>query len=137
MKKIIFLLCFVCLAAVVANADDFSGTWKVVTAIYNDTYMGEIKYPQRFTIENNNGDMSGHYTDQHGFESDFEKVAVINDGRELLLSLCCGTKHAESWAPLHKAKLMDDGMLHGVVVTDRYEFKWVAEPVVLPENPEQ
>lgn len=128
MKIMIGTLLWVVFAGVVAGADDFSGTWKVVTVTYGDTYMGEIKYPEWFSIDGKNGVLAGRYTDQYGAAGEFEKVVMINKDRELLLSLCCGTKHAESWAPLHKVKMMDNGMLSGVVVTNRFEFSWRAEP---------
>ena len=107
-------------------ADDFTGEWKVVKVIQSDNYMGEIKYPKWFKIENaQSGHLKGTYKDQYDYENKFQTITLINNGRELLLSLCCETKHPESWAPLHKVKIID-GKLHAYVVTNHVEFEWIA-----------
>ena len=112
----------------VANADGFVGQWRVIEVIENAEYPWheEIKYASSFVIEESGGKMVGRYIDQHDYECDFEFVALINDGHELLLGHCGGTKHSTSWAPIHKVKIVD-GKLHGLVVTSDKKFEWIAE----------
>lgn len=118
------LIFFISTSSLLAN--DFIGEWKVVKVIYSDSYVGEIKYPKLFKIEKKNGNISGRYKDQFDYENKFELAVLINNGHELLLSNCCGTKHPESWSPLHKVKIIN-GKLHAIVVTDHIEFEWIAE----------
>jgi len=118
------LIFFISTSSLLAN--DFIGEWKVVKVIYGDSYVGEIKYPKLFKIEKKNGNISGRYKDQFDYENKFELAVLINNGHELLLSNCCGTKHPESWSPLHKVKIINE-KLHAIVVTDHIEFEWIAE----------
>ena len=128
MKKcmVIFLVTFICHSNALAN--DFFGEWQVTKVIFSESYFGEIKYPKWFKIENRDGKISGRYKDQFDYENNFDLVVFINNNQEMLLSHCCGTKHPESWSPLHKVKIID-GKLHAVVVTHRFEFKWIAEKI--------
>jgi len=121
------LIYFISASSLLAN--DFSGEWKVIKVIHSDSYFGEIKYPKSFKIFKKNGSLTGHYKDQYNYENQFDLVALINNGQELLLLNCCGTKHPESWAPLHKVKIVD-GKLHAIVVTNRIEFEWMAERII-------
>ncbi len=118
------LIFFINTSSLLAN--DFIGEWKVVKVTYSDSYFGEIKYPKLFKIEKKNGKISGRYKDQFDYENKFELAVLINNGHELLLVNYCGTKHPESWSPLHKVKITN-GKLHAIVVTDHIELEWIAE----------
>ncbi len=128
MKKymVILLVAFICHSN--ASANDFFGEWKVSKLIFTVPYFKDIRYPKWFRIENRDGTISGRYKDQYNYEDNFELVVFINNNQEMLLSHCCGTKHPESWSPLHKVKIIN-GELHGVVVTNRFEFEWIAEKI--------
>lgn len=118
------------LVSAVASAADFTGDWVVVEVLENDEFPWheEIKYPVSFSLKMDGKVLVGTYKDQYDFECDFEFARLVNDGRELLLKACGTTKHPESWAPIHKVKLID-GRLHAVVVTFDKKFEWIAEKV--------
>ena len=113
----------------VATADDFEGTWEV-TRISNERKdgpgAGEIKYPKRMVLQMRDGRLVGHYVDQYDHPCDFDLVAVVNQGHDLLLVHCGETKAPESYAPIHHVKLRGN-TLHGVVTTSVALFEWVAE----------
>jgi hypothetical protein len=111
-----------------AAADDFTGTWEVTKVIEGKPagWSSEIKYPKQMTIEMREARLTGHYTDQWGHPGEFELVAVVNHGRDLLLVHGGGTKEPESFSPIHHVKLVK-GKLHGVVTSREKLFEWVAE----------
>ncbi len=88
----------------VAHGEDFTGSWVVVDVLTSKEFPWheEIKYPKSFVIEIRDSKLVGHYEDQRGYECDFELLEVVNDGHELLLGHCGGTKSPSSWAPIHK-----------------------------------
>ena len=123
-----YLVLLALVSCSIAHADGFVGQWQVVDVVENSEFPWheEIKYPRSFVIEEKNGVLKGRYTDQYGYECDFETVSLINNGNELLLSGCLSTKHATSWAPIYKVKNVD-GKLRGLVVTSDKKFEWLAE----------
>ena len=111
-------------------ADDFAGAW-VVTKVTETQKNGfpwskEIKYPKSMTLSVESGGLVGRYTDQWGHSATFELVAVINEGRDLLLVHGGGTKAAEAYSPVHHVKLAK-GRLHAVVTSHDKLFEWEAE----------
>ncbi len=61
------------------------------------------------------------------YSSEFELVAVINQGRDLLLVHGgAGTKEPTALAPIHHVKLVK-GKLHAVVTSHDKLFEWIAE----------
>ena len=121
-----------CTFAGLAPAEDFTGHWEVTRVVEPKgdgfPWSREVKYPQSMTLEVRGGRLVGHYTDQSGYSDQFELVAVINHGHDLLLvNGGAGTKDPESFSPIHHAKLRD-GKLHAVVTTNSKLFEWVAEP---------
>lgn len=113
-----------------AGPETFTGTWEVtrITEAKKDGYpwSSEIKYPKRMTLDVRNGRLEGRYTDQWDYSGRFELVAVINDGRDLLLVHEGGTKSQEALSPIHHVKLVK-GKLHAVVTSDDKLFEWIAE----------
>jgi hypothetical protein len=117
-----------CLGPLTALADDFSGSWEVVKVVEDRgayEWSAEIKYPKRFTIERQGASWVGHYVDQYEYACPFSLVAVVNDGRDLLLTDCGVTKYAQAYAPIHHVKKVGD-TLHAVVITNQRLFEWVA-----------
>jgi len=100
----------------------------VIEVIENEEFPWheEIKYPKSFSLELESSKLVGSYEDQYGFECDFELIELVNNGHELLLGHCGGTKHSTSWTPIHKVKMIE-GRLHGLVITSNKKFEWVAE----------
>ena len=125
MRWLFLALLFVCCTA---SAADFTGDWLVVKLVPSKEFPWheEIKYPESFSLRVDGLKLVGSYKDQTGYECDFELIEIINDGHELILGHCGGTKHASSWAPIHKVKMVD-GLLHGIVVTSEKRFEWIAE----------
>ena len=113
-----------------AMADDFTGRWEVTKVIENNKDFErslEFKYPKHMTLELRNGHLVGRYTDQWDYSSEFELVAVINQGRDLLLVHGgAGTKEPTALAPIHHVKLVN-GKLHAVVTSQDKLFEWIAE----------
>lgn len=107
----------------------FVGNWTVVKVDFPDNYFSEIEYPKSFQLSQVEGDgrIKGKYKDQYDQEYDFSLSQLINNGHELLLLTYGTTKHSESWAPLHKVKLIN-GQLVGSVITNTQRFIWYAEP---------
>ena len=93
-----------------------------------------MKYPAWMKLEFVDGELRGTYVDQYDRSCEFELVAVVNAGRELLLNHCGQTKGADAFAPIHRVKLVD-GELHATVVTDKALFKWVARKVRPEKKP--
>ena len=115
----------------VAHADDFSGQWQVTRVVESKRdgfpWTQEIKYPKAFTLALRDGRLSGNYVDQWGYAGTFELVAVINNGRDLLLVHGgAGTKSPEALAPIHHIKL-ERGAPHAVVTSHDKLFEWFAE----------
>ncbi len=113
-----------------ASADDFTGHWTVVTVkdakVDGGPWSGEIKYPKDMVLEEQNGRLVGHYTDQYGYSDAFELVALVNNGHDLLLvNGGAGTKAAEAYAPIHHVKLVK-GQLHAIVTAHDKLFEWTA-----------
>jgi hypothetical protein len=113
-----------------AMADDFTGKWEVKKVIENKQgfeWSLEVKYPKYMTLELRNGRLVGHYTDQGDYSGEFELVAVINQGRDLLLVHGgAGTKEPTALSPIHHVKLVR-GKLHAVVTSHDKLFEWIAE----------
>jgi hypothetical protein len=112
-------------------ADDFAGKWEVTTIIEKEKdgfqWSLETKYPKYMTLELRNGRLVGRYTDQWRYSGEFELVAVVNEGRDLLLvNGGAGTKAAEARSPVHHVKLVK-GRLHAVVTSHDKLFEWIAE----------
>jgi hypothetical protein len=110
-------------------ADDFTGKWEVTKVIENKKgfeWSLEIKYPKHMTLERRNGRLVGRYTDQWEYSGEFELVAVINQGRDLLLVHGGGTKEPTVLSPIHHVKLVK-GELHAVVTSHDKLFEWSAE----------
>ena len=85
----------------------------------------EIKYPVEFSITEKDGKLSGTYKDQNDYVCEFELVAIINSGSEMLLSDCRSTKNINSIAPIQRVKY-ENGKLRGKVVTTKMLFEWEA-----------
>lgn len=104
----------------------FVGEWEIeITG--PDTamppYQVEIKYPKWMKIELAGKGATGSYRDQFGYECTFPMIAFINAGQDLLFTMCGTTKHPESFAPVHHAKVID-GKLVGIVFTTEKMFEW-------------
>ena len=57
------------------------------------------------TLELRNGHLAGSYTDQRDYSAEFELVAVVNEGRDLVLvNGGAGTKNPESYSPIDDVK---------------------------------
>lgn len=130
-SKAIAVAFMLCAAATVAIADDFTGRWEVTRVVENkkDDFQWslEIKYPKHMTLELRDGRLVGRYTDQWGFSSAFDLVAVVNQGRDLLLVHGgAGTKEPEALSPIHHVKLVK-GELHAVVTSHDKLFEWIAK----------
>jgi len=111
--------------------EDFTGTWEVTKIVESQKgdfqWSLEVKYPKHMTLELRNGFLAGRYIDQWEYSSEFELVAVINQGHDLILvNGGAGTKNPESYSPIHHVKLVK-GKLHGVVSSHDKLFEWVAE----------
>lgn len=132
MRFVASAIAFVMCATIsLARADDFSGRWEITKVIDVEpdgfSWSEEVKYPKSMTLEFRDGRLVGHYTDQWNFSDQFELVAVINQGRDLLLVHGgAGTKDPASLSPIHHVKLRD-GKLHAVVTSHTKLFEWVAE----------
>jgi len=113
-----------------AMADDFTGKWEVTKVIENKEgfeWSLEVKYPKSMTLEIRNGRLVGRYTDQWDYSGEFELVAVINQGRDLLLVHGgAGTKEPTALSPIHHVKPVK-GKLHAVVTSHDKLFEWIAE----------
>lgn len=112
-----------------AMADYFTGKWEVKKVIENKEgfeWSLEVKYPRYMTLELRNGRLLGRYTDQWDYSGEFELVAVINQGRDLLLVHGGGTKEPTALSPIHHVKLVK-GQLHAVVTSHDKLFEWIAE----------
>lgn len=113
-----------------AVADDFTGKWEVTKVIENKKgfeWSLEVKYPKYMTLERRNGRLVGRYQDQWDYSDEFELIAVINQGRDLLLVHGgAGTKEPSALSPIHHVKLVK-GKLHGVVTSHDKLFEWIAE----------
>jgi len=130
-SRLLGVACAAICGATLAGADDFAGKWTVTNIIEAKKggfpWSLEIKYPKTMTLEFRDHRLMGQYTDQQGYSGAFELVAVVNQGRDLLLVHGgAGTKDARSFSPVHHVKLVD-GKLRGVVTTDDKLFEWVAE----------
>ncbi|HMF60481.1 MAG TPA: hypothetical protein VK595_08920 [Vicinamibacterales bacterium] len=113
-----------------AAADGFAGKWEVTEVVTSNKdgfdWSLEVKYPKHMTLELRNGRLAGHYTDQWKYSSEFELVAVINQGHDLLLVHGgAGTKNPEALSPVHHVKLVK-GKLHAVVTSGDKLFEWIA-----------
>ena len=126
--RFFFLVTSLLLAISPLYANPFLGKWRVTKVETPNTYFGEIKYPKHFELTQQNGQLSGQYHDQYGYECDFSLIELINAGNELLLIGCGVTKHANSWMPVHKVKLINDRLV-GKVITHSTQFTWYAEAV--------
>jgi hypothetical protein len=118
-------------AARAATAGGFAGHWEVTRVVESAPegapWSQEIKYPKSMTLELRDGRLAGRYTDQWGDSDEFELVAVVNRGRDLLLvNGGLGTKQPQSFAPVHHVKLVD-GKLHAIVTARDRLFEWYAE----------
>ena len=112
-----------------AMADDFTGRWEVTKVVENNkgfAWSLEVKYPKHMTLELRNGRLVGRYTDQSDYSGEFELVAAINQGRDLLLVHGGGTKESTALSPIHHVKLVK-GQLHAVVTSHEKLFEWIAE----------
>jgi hypothetical protein len=123
---VVLLLC----GPAATEPDAFSGNWEV-TRIIEANSRGtsgalEIKYPKQMTLELREGRLHGRYTDQWEYQGNFELVAVVNDGHDLLLVHEGGTKSPEALSPIHHVKLVK-GKLHAVVTSHDKLFEWIAE----------
>jgi hypothetical protein len=116
------------LVGAAAHAEDFTGKWIVVQVIDDPAFPWhkEITYPKTFSIRSVDSSLAGRYEDQYGFACNFEMIETVNEGHELVLSTCGGTKSADAWSPIHKVKLID-GKLHGIAITSDKRFEWIAE----------
>ena len=123
------LICTIAILALDAPlwAVEFSGKWAVYKVDTPGNYFGEIKYPRYFELSETDGKLTGSYIDQYDGSCQFPLAITVNGGNELLLMNCGVTKHADSWAPLHKVKKID-GELVGSVVTYDQQFVWHAKP---------
>lgn len=131
LSRAIAVVVLLCGSITPAMADDFTGKWEVTKVIENKRsgfeWSLEIKYPKSMTLELRNGRLVGRYTDQWDFSSEFELVAVINQGRDLLLVHGgTGTKEPTALSPIHHVKLVK-GKLHAVVTSHDKLFEWIAE----------
>jgi hypothetical protein len=119
-----------CSSITAATADDFTGKWEVTKIIESKKGFErslEIKYPRYMTLELRDGHLVGRYTDQWDYSDEFELVAVINQGRDLLLVHGgAGTKEPTAFSPVHHVKLVK-GRLHAVVTSQDKLFEWIAE----------
>jgi hypothetical protein len=129
--RLLAAACLAIAASAPASPDEFTGTW-TVTKVVEPKKNGfpwslEVKYPRVMTLALREGRLIGEYTDQQGHSDRFELVAIVNQGRDLLLVHGgAGAKDAHSFSPIHHVKLVD-GRLRGVVTTDEKLFEWVAE----------
>jgi hypothetical protein len=83
-----------------------------------------IKYPIRMSFHENSDRLVGSYTDQCDFSENFSIVAV--ERNEILLVVGgAGKKSDGALMPVHRA-ILQGGMLHGYVITDRTMFEWFA-----------
>jgi hypothetical protein len=129
--KVMAIALLVGISASPPAADDFAGKWEVTKVIEKDKsgfqWSVEIKYPKYMTPELRNGRLAGRYTDQWDYSSEFELVAVVNEGRDLLLvNGGAGTKEPQALSPVHHVKLVK-GKLHAVVTSHDKLFEWIAE----------
>jgi hypothetical protein len=111
--------------------DDFAGKWEVTDVVESNKegfdWTLEVKYPKSMTLSVRDGRLVGRYTDQWKYSSDFELVAVVNRGRDLLLVHGgAGTKDPRAFSPVHHVKLVE-GKLHAVVTSHEKLFEWIAE----------
>jgi hypothetical protein len=130
-SKLIAIAVLLCAGAAFAGADDFTGRWEVTKVIESKKdgfpWSLEIKYPKHMTLELREGRLVGRYTDQSGYSSEFELVAVVNQGHDLLLVHGGGgTKDSQALSPIHHVKLVK-GELHAVVTSHDKLFEWIAE----------
>jgi hypothetical protein len=129
--KAIAVVVLLCGSASGPAADGFAGKWEV-TEVVTGNHDGfdwslEVKYPKYMILELRNGRLAGHYTDQWKYSSEFELVAVINQGHDLLLVQGgAGTKDPEALSPIHHVKLIK-GKLHATVTSHDKLFEWIAE----------
>jgi len=146
MRRILLILILLPVFSHVAKAQKsaFLGDWEVtVVAVKTKSYPAllpvnsrhpisqcrgipgfEIKYPVRMSFHENNDRLVGSYTDQCDFSDDFSIVAV--ERNEILLIVGgAGKKSDGALMPVHRA-ILQQGMLHGYVITDRTMFEWFA-----------
>ena len=131
MRSAVVAIAFLVGITGLAFAEDFSGHWEVteVIDIKGDgaPWSLEVKYPKSFTLELRDGKLLGQYTDQWDYSDQFELVAVVNHGHDLLLvNGGAGTKDPDSLSPIHHVKLRN-GKLYAVVTSHAKLFEWVAE----------
>src|SRR3954464_7699229 len=75
-------------------------------------------------VHENSDRLVGSYTDQCDFSDNFSIVAV--ERIEILLVVGgAGKKSDGALMPVHRA-ILQGGMLHGYVITDRTMFEWFA-----------
>jgi hypothetical protein len=121
-----------------AGSDEFLGEWQISVIdrplpddptpeqLLLHGCWKEVKCPQRLKVYREDGVLKGDYTDQFGQSASCDWIELANDGQDLLFALAGTTKHPDSIAPLHRAKLVE-GKLRGFCFTDRKLFDWVGE----------
>jgi hypothetical protein len=132
MTKVWLLFFAITVTSATAATEDFLGEWRIHPTPKSKRdafFLDDIKYPKWMKIELRNGKLVGVYEDQSEFRSEFELVAVINRGRDLIfVHGGLGTKEPESFCPVHHAKLVN-GKLEGVVTANGKLFEWIGERV--------
>jgi hypothetical protein len=131
LPRVITVAFLLCGSVDAGAAEDFTGKWEVTKVIDGKKdefpWSLEVKYPKYMTLELRDGRLVGRYTDQSDYSGEFELVAVINQGRDLLLVHGgAGTKSPEALSPIHHAKLVN-GKLHAIVTSHTKLFEWIAE----------
>lgn len=111
-----------------AEISDFVGSWVIEVIPDPSDALGmwrEIKYPAKLNISLKQDSLTLIFTDQ--YDNECEAIPLItNRKNEIIFTYCSGlgTKHPESWSPIHHAKYIN-GKIHGVVTSQRYLFKWI------------
>ena len=99
-----------CSSITAATAEDFTGKWEVTQIIESKKgfeWSLEIEYPKYMSLELRDGRLVGRYIDQWDYSGEFELVAVINQGHDLLLVHGgAGTKEPTALSPIHHVKLV-------------------------------
>jgi hypothetical protein len=130
----VLLLLFLVLSVMPLHAEvdsRFVGEWNVeITApeTARPPYQVEIKYPKWMKIELVDGKLTGTYIDQFDYRCTFPAIEAVNGGKDLLFVMCGTTKHPESFAPVHHAKVID-GKMVGVTLTREKLFEWKGQRV--------
>jgi len=153
MRRLLLILILLPVFSHAANAQEsrFVGNWELtVVKVKTESYPPlspksrhplsecrgipgfEIAYPVRMSFHEEHDRLVGSYTDQCNFSDNFSIVAV--ERNEILLVVGgAGKKSDGSLMPVHRA-ILQRGILHGYVITDRTMFEWFARR---KQNPSQ